>query len=94
MHKISQVTVLENYRIDLCFVDGTRGKVDLSDLAGRGVFEVWNDYTEFRKAMVGEAGELVWPSGVDLCPDALYLRITGKKPEEEFPALQNELANA
>jgi hypothetical protein len=33
-------------------------------------------------------------SGVDLCPDALYLRVTGKSPEEKFPALQHELAHA
>ena len=43
---------------------------------------------------VGETGELVWSCGVDLCPDALYLRVTGKKPEEEFPVLKHELAYA
>ena len=44
--------------------------------------------------MVGETGELIWPNDLDLCPDALYLRVTGKKPEEEFPALKHEFAYA
>jgi hypothetical protein len=94
MHTITHVEALEDYRISLSFDDGTAGEVDLSDLAGRGVFVGWTDYADFRKVTVGETGELVWPSGVDLCPDALYLRVTGKKPEEEFPVLRHELAYA
>ncbi|MBI1865621.1 MAG: hypothetical protein HYR98_07860 [Nitrospirae bacterium] len=27
---------------------------------------------------------------IDLCPDALYLRVTGKNPEDVFPALRRE----
>jgi hypothetical protein len=26
---------------------------------------------------------------MDLCPDALYLKVTSKKPEDLFPALRN-----
>jgi len=94
MHTITHVEALEDYRISLSFDDGTTGEVNLSNLAGRGVFAAWTDYAEFRKVTVGETGELVWPSGVDLCPDALYLSVTGKKPEVEFPVLQHELAYA
>jgi len=94
MHTITQVEALKDYHISASFDDGTRGVLDLSDLVGRGVFTAWEDYAEFRKVTVGETGELVWPSGLDLCPDALYLRLTGKKPEEEFPALQHELSDA
>ncbi|MEK7995439.1 MAG: DUF2442 domain-containing protein [Planctomycetota bacterium] len=94
MHTITRVEVLDDYRVDLCFADGTRGVVDLSDLAGRGVFKTWQDYAQFRKVKVGETGELVWPSGVDLCADSLYFKVTGKRPEEEFPALRHELSYA
>jgi len=94
MHKITRVEALEDYRISTSFADGTRGVLDLSSLVGRGVFAAWEDYAEFRKVTVGETGELIWPSGLDLCPDALYLRLTGKKPEEEFPMLQHELSYA
>lgn len=94
MHAITQVEVLDGYRVLVSFVDGASGVVDLSGLAGRGVFAPWKDYAEFRKVRIGEAGELVWPSGVDLCPDALYLKATGRKPEDVFPVLRHEPAHA
>jgi hypothetical protein len=94
MHTITRVEALEDYRISASFADGTSGVIDLSSLVGRGVFAAWEDYAEFRKISVGETGELTWPSGLDLCPDALYLKLTGKKPEEEFPVLQHELSYA
>jgi len=94
MFTITHVEVLENYRLDLAFADGTRGIVDLSRLAGDGVFASWNDYNHFRKVRIGETGELIWPDNIDLCPDSLYLKVTGKKPEEAFPTLNQEPANA
>lgn len=94
MHRITQVEVLENYRIALSFADGTRGVADLSDLAGRGVFTPWKDYAEFRKVKIGHTGDLLWPNEIDLCPDALYLKATGRRPEDVFPALKHELAHA
>jgi hypothetical protein len=94
MHTIKRVDALEGYRLKLFFSDGETGEVDLSDLVGRGVFAAWKDYAEFRKVTTGEYGDLVWPSGVDLCPDALYFRMTGKKPEEEYSSLQHQLAHA
>ena len=94
MHTITKVEALQDYCLHLYFADGTHGVVDLSELVGGGVFQGWQDYAEFRKVKVGETGELIWPSGVDLCPDALYLKVTGRRPEQEFPALQHELAHA
>jgi hypothetical protein len=94
MHRIVKAEPLENHRIDVTFADGTRGVVDLSDLAGRGVFALWNDHAEFRKVRIGDSGELVWSDHVDLCPDSLYMKVTGRKPEEVFPGLRHELAHA
>jgi len=94
VHRVTRVAVLDDYRVDLTFADGYRGIVDLSDLVGRGVFARWNDYEDFRKVRIGNAGELIWPGDLDLCPDALYLKATGKKPEDVFPALRHELAHA
>jgi hypothetical protein len=39
-------------------------------------------------------GAVEWPGGIDMCPDALYLRMTGKQPEDLFPALHNRLSHA
>jgi hypothetical protein len=70
------------------------GIVDLSDFAGDGVFALWNDYREFRKVRLGPRGELVWGDQIDMCPDAIYLKITGKRPEELFPRLNELLQHA
>ncbi|NCD15000.1 MAG: DUF2442 domain-containing protein [Bacteroidia bacterium] len=94
MNKAKQVVVLDHYQLDLTFTDGTHGVVDLSSLAGRGVFAAWKDYALFRRVAIGKDGDLVWPGGVDLCPDSLYLKLTGKNPDEAFPNLNNELAHA
>jgi len=87
MRRVVTARPLEDYRIDLIFDEGTRGVADLSSLAGRGVFALWNDYESFKKVRVVETGEIAWGDEVDLCPDSLYLRVTGKKPEDVFPAL-------
>jgi hypothetical protein len=43
MQKIVEATPCGEYRLQLRFADGTRGEVDLADLAGVGVFAAWND---------------------------------------------------
>jgi hypothetical protein len=94
MHKITSVKVLTDYRLDLQFADGKRGMVDLSRLAGQGVFTVWKDYAVFQQVRIGESGELIWNEQIDLCPDALYLQATQQRPEDVFPALKREPACA
>jgi hypothetical protein len=90
MRKIVKVKALQGYRLELEFDDGVRGVVDLSDLAGKGVFSVWQDRRAFEEVRIGPSGELAWGDQVDLCPDALYLKVTGKKPEDLFPVLRQE----
>lgn len=94
MRKITHVEVLQAYRLALTFDDDTAGTVDLSGLAGRGVFACWNDAAVFGRVRIGSSGELVWGDQVDLCPDALYLKVTGKQPEEVFPVLRQEPTRA
>ena len=94
MRKICKVKALREYRLELEFDDGVSGTVDLSDLVGKGVFALWSDHRAFEQVRIGSAGELVWGKAIDLCPDALYLKATGKKPEDLFPALRHEAAHA
>ncbi|NOX63868.1 MAG: DUF2442 domain-containing protein [Chloroflexi bacterium] len=86
-----EVRPLEGYRLWIKYSDGVEGEVDLRDLVGKGVFSLWSDYDEFKKVYIGSGGEIAWGEGIDLCPDALYMRITGKKPEEIFPKLKELL---
>ncbi len=43
-----KVKPLENYQLWIKYADGIDGIVELADLAGRGVFSLWNDYKEFQ----------------------------------------------
>ena len=94
MHRIVKARPLENCRIALTFADGVHGIVDLSHLRGRGVFAAWNDPAAFKQVRIGENGELIWSNQVDLCPDSLYLPVTGKRPADVFAGLRRELVHA
>ena len=94
MARAIDVKALSNYRLWLRYDDGAEGEVDLSDLAGRGVFAAWNDATFFDSVRVGPHGAIEWGSDIDLCPDAMYMRLTGKSPEEVFPSLRSVHADA
>ena len=84
-----EVRPLDRYRLWVKYSDGTEGVADLSDLAGKGVFALWNDYEEFKKVHIGASGEIAWSEQIDMCADAIYLKITGKKPEDLFPRLRD-----
>ncbi len=94
MRRVSKVKVLPGYRLELEFDDGVSGIVDLSENVGKGVFAVWRDPLVFEQVGIGSAGELIWGEKIDLCPDALYLKVTGKKPEDIFPALREQPTHA
>lgn len=78
------VEALADFRLWLRYADGVEGIVDLSDLAQTPVFRGWREGVK-----LGETGIIVWDDRMDLCPDALYLELTGKPPEDLFPVLQN-----
>ena len=84
----------EGFRIWLRYADGVEGEVDLSDVAGKGVFVAWLDRKFFEDVRIGEWGEIAWRNEIDLCPDALYLEITGKSPEDIWPGLRARTRNA
>jgi hypothetical protein len=94
MRKVKKVKPLQGYRVELEFDNGVSGIVDLSTLAGKGVFTFWHDPDVFEQVRIGPFGELAWGDQVDLCPDSLYLKLTGKKPAEVFPTLGQESVHA
>ena len=94
MRRITKVNAAQSFRLELVFDDGVSGAVDLSDLAGKGVFALWLAPSAFAQVRIGSSGQLVWGDEIDLCPDAMYLRVTGKKPGDVFPGLRQETARA
>jgi hypothetical protein len=94
MIKITDAKALEGFRLWLRFSDGVEGIADLSDLAGHGVFAAWTMPGVFAKASVTDFGAVAWGEDIDLCPDALYLRVTGKSVADLFPSLRETAAHA
>ena len=88
MPKLLEVKPLQNFRLWLRYDDKTTGEVDLSDLAGRGVFKAWNKQDFFKSVRIGPHGELAWGKDLDLCPDSVYIRLTKKSPEDAIPTLK------
>ena len=94
MFKVEDVKALPGYKLHLRYSDGTEGTVDLSYLAGTGVFAMWERPGAFEDVSIGTGGEIRWGDAVDVCPDALYMQLTGKSPEELFPNLKKAGASA
>ena len=79
--RITKCRHIRDYLLELTFSDGAVGIVDLADrVRGRGgVFLPLEEVNYFKQVQVEpEAGTIVWPNGVDFCPDVLYSQATGK----------------
>ena len=73
MVRLTDVEVLEGYRLRLGFSDGTRRVVDLATELIGPVFEPLRDPKLFRQVRLdSELGTIVWPNGADIAPEALY----------------------
>lgn len=91
MIRIIEARVLDSYRLHVKFSDGAEGKIDLSALAGQGVFAAWNDPAVFGQVQIGSSGRsLDWGEQIDISADSLYLNLTGKTAQELFPKLATE----
>jgi hypothetical protein len=79
--RIRQVRHVHDHRLELGFTDGTTKELDFRKwITGRGgVFLDLEDVEFFKQVLVDpEAGTIVWPNGVDFCPDVLYSLATGQ----------------
>ena len=79
------VEAREGCRIWLRFSDGAEGEIDLSHLAGDGVFQVWGDRACFESVHLTDYGAIAWTDDAELCADALYMQLTGVSAEELMP---------
>jgi hypothetical protein len=94
MKEAVEVEARKGFRIWVRFDDGTEGEVDLADLAGRGIFKAWKDRAFFSGVHVCPAGSVAWSDDVELCPDSVFLRLTGQSPEDLFPRLADRAVHA
>ena len=69
-----------DYRIALAFDNGEKGVVDFSEyLLKGGVFNHFKDVDFFKDFSVNdEIGTLTWRNDIDVAPEKLYSKATGK----------------
>jgi hypothetical protein len=68
-YKIINCEPLDDYKVKIIFADGVSGTADLKHLAGKGVFKLWNDYSEFKKVLIHPITKTIcWPDEIDLDP--------------------------
>jgi hypothetical protein len=83
--RVTNVNHVKGYCLEIRFSDGAVKELDFARrVVGRGgVFVPLADVEFFKQVTVDHvAGTLVWPNGVDFCPDVLYAEATGKSIEE------------
>ena len=87
MIRPTEVEARDDYRIWLSYEDGANGEVDLGHLAGQGVFKAWDAPGYFKTARITEYGSVAWGDvdDIELCPNALYMQLTGKSIDEILP---------
>ncbi len=72
--RLAKVTPLANYTLEVEFIDGTHGLVEMQQriISNKaGVFAKLKDLTIFNQVYL-EYGAVTWPGEIDLAPDAMY----------------------
>ncbi len=74
--RVTSVNALRGLRLQVEFMDGTTGEVELMGFLSSSkvedtVFEPLRKWEEFERVYV-EMGSVRWPNGADLAPDAMY----------------------
>ncbi len=80
--RLTKVNPLANYRLEVEFIDGTHGFVEMSQRVKSdkaGVFAALKDVSLFNQVHL-EYGVATWPGEIDLAPDAMHdeIKLHGK----------------
>ena len=90
--KLEKLEALDDFCLYLEYSDGSKGNVSLKKYAGKGVFEIWDDYDNFKAARIADSGEVCWSDSLDMCADGLYFELTGKAPSEVIDTPERKYA--
>ncbi len=87
--KVIDVKTIEKYKIEVHFNDGFKGVYDLSHLAGKEVFKIWDEDDNFSKVFINkESGAVSWPGEIDLDSLNIYCRIKGISTKTTFSLIR------
>ena len=71
MNRVSKVTALPDYRLNIVFRDGRQGIFDCKPYRGyECLSHIWAD--DVFPKVVADHGTVMWPDGSDLSPDEVY----------------------
>ncbi len=84
MVHVTEVEPRGGTRLHLRFDDGSAGEVDIAQLIPfEGVFASLRDPDVFAQVRLDpDWGTVCWPGDLDLAPEPLYERVTGRNPVE------------
>lgn len=86
--KVVTVKPIEKYKIQVHFNDDTQGIYDLSHLAGKGVFKIWDTGDNFFKVFIDpEFGAISWPGEIDLDTLNIYCKLKGISTDNHLQSL-------
>ena len=94
--RITTVTPLEGFQVELEFTDGTTKAIDLQPYLHGPIFDpIRNDLHVFRAVKVdARMGTIVWNNGADIDPDVLYKGLSPAWMEEEQPIDEDKTVHA
>ena len=69
--RVSAVSPIEDYRLLLTFNNGERRVFDAKSLFSLSVFKALQNKVFFESVKAAN-GSILWPNGIDYCPDTLY----------------------
>ncbi|CAL7960151.1 conserved hypothetical protein [Gammaproteobacteria bacterium] len=72
--QVTKVKSLEDYKLEVVFIDGTHGFVEMGQRIMNpkaGVFASLSDINLFNQVYL-EYGAVTWPNEIDLAPDAMH----------------------
>ncbi len=71
--KITKVSALEPYSIEVTFHTGETKKIDLSPILYGPLYGALRDWQTFKEVVVNpEVATIEWPNGADFDPETLY----------------------
>ena len=73
--RVSAVSPIEGYRLLLTFNNGECRMFDAKALFALSVFKALQNKAFFESVKVAN-GSILWPNGIDYCPDTLYAEST------------------
>ena len=78
--KLEAVTYVDGYKIHVRFEDGAEGEIDILEELWGEVFVPLRDLGRFRRLRLDKKRNTVtWPSGADLAPEWLYVRVVRQR---------------